>query len=180
MAEFIFTEIYEKWQSEGAINFSRITELTNLINQEIVDLDKINHYRELISKALNEYQEGWSIMADANDFVDRVSKIEGIDGCLLIRKDGKKIAQTVSNPQDYLTLMKTSSIISGDIMDSIGYGYCPYLSFTLDSMDQFYIFQIDNYLLWVLKLAQCHTQDMLDTVYSLIGKVSTGASEGMV
>ncbi len=119
-------------------------------------------------------------MADANDFVDRVSQIKGIDGCILIRKDGKKIAQTVSNPQDYLTLMKTSNTISGDIMDSIGYGYCPYLSFTLDNMDEFFIFQIDNYLLGVLKLAECQTQDMLDIIYNLIGKVSTGASEGMV
>ena len=119
-------------------------------------------------------------MADANDFVDRVSKIKGVDGCILIRKDGKAIAQTVSNPQDYLTLMKTCNVISGDIMDAIGYGYCPYLSFTLENMDEFFIFQIDNYLLGILKLAECQTQDMLDTVYSLIGKVSTGVSEGMI
>ncbi len=58
MAEFIFTEILEKWKAEGVIDFSRITELTNLINQEIVDLDKIDHYRGLISEALSDYQEG--------------------------------------------------------------------------------------------------------------------------
>ena len=58
MAEFIFAEILEKWKTEGVIDFSRITELTNLINLEIVDLDKINHYRELISADLNDYQKG--------------------------------------------------------------------------------------------------------------------------
>lgn len=58
MAEFIFAEILEKWKTEGAVDFSRITELTNFINLEIVDLDKINHYRELISADLNDYQKG--------------------------------------------------------------------------------------------------------------------------
>ncbi len=58
MAEFIFAEVVEKWTANGVANGSRIDELIKLLNQEIIDLDKIEHYREIISPALKEFQKG--------------------------------------------------------------------------------------------------------------------------
>ena len=58
MAEFIFAEVVEKWTANGVANASRIDELIKLINQEIIDLDKIENYREIIAPALTEFQKG--------------------------------------------------------------------------------------------------------------------------
>ncbi|MCK4503845.1 MAG: hypothetical protein KAU22_12490 [Desulfuromonadales bacterium] len=58
MAEFIFAEVIEKWTAEGAANYSRIDELIKLINQEIIDVNKIEKYNQLIASALKEFQKG--------------------------------------------------------------------------------------------------------------------------
>ncbi|MCK4503844.1 MAG: hypothetical protein KAU22_12485 [Desulfuromonadales bacterium] len=118
-------------------------------------------------------------MANAKDFVDRVSQINGIAGCVLIRKDGTQIAQTLANPKKYSALMQTSNVLSVDIMESMGFGYCCYVSFAQENMDEFYVFSIDNYLLGVVKMSECSLATMLDMVYQLIGRVSTGNTEGV-
>ena len=117
-------------------------------------------------------------MANASDFVDRVSRIDGIVGCVLIRNDGKKIAQSLDNPEAYTAIMQKSNVISGEVMDSIGFSYCRYVSFTEENYNEFYVFPIENYLLGVVKLAECSLEVMLETVYQLIGRVSTGGAEG--
>lgn len=58
MSGFVFEEVNEDWQKQGFCDFSRIEELIELINQEIVDPDKIAAYRQIISTVLNDFQKG--------------------------------------------------------------------------------------------------------------------------
>ncbi len=58
MAGFVFDEVLESWVEQGTPDFSRIEELIKQIDQEIVDRDKIDHYRQLISSVLQNFQKG--------------------------------------------------------------------------------------------------------------------------
>ncbi len=88
-------------------------------------------------------------MATAKDFVDRVNQIEGIAGCVLIRNDGVQIAKTLDDQENYVPLLQTGSNLANDIMESIGFSYCRYLSFDRENMENLYVFPVDNYLLGI-------------------------------
>ncbi len=58
MAGFVFDEVAEEWEEQGAPNFSRIEVLIDLLNQEISEQDKMDSYRQLVSPMLKTFQEG--------------------------------------------------------------------------------------------------------------------------
>jgi hypothetical protein len=58
MASFIFTELQDKWQQQGAVDFARIDELLSAIDTEIADEEKSQKYRSLIGPELQAFQEG--------------------------------------------------------------------------------------------------------------------------
>jgi predicted regulator of Ras-like GTPase activity (Roadblock/LC7/MglB family) len=58
MAGYIFDETAETWEQKGSVDFDRIEELIEMLNQEISDPDKIKHYRKLITPELNSYRKG--------------------------------------------------------------------------------------------------------------------------
>ena len=58
MAGFVFDDVVETWQGQGAADFSRIEDLIGSINQEIDDPEKVDNYRRLIAPLLNTFQKG--------------------------------------------------------------------------------------------------------------------------
>jgi len=58
MAGFIFDEMVEVWEQQGAADIGRIEGLIQLLNEEIADPEKIKHYRKLITPELKKYQKG--------------------------------------------------------------------------------------------------------------------------
>lgn len=115
-------------------------------------------------------------MATAEDFIGRIDQIDGVAGCLLIRDDGAVLGQTVDDPELYSTLLQMSSQASSEIMTNTGFSYCRYLSFNRFNMQNFYVFPIDKYLLGIVQQADCSVAAMLERVYQLIGRVSTGGA----
>lgn len=115
-------------------------------------------------------------MATAKDFVDRISQIDGVAGCLLVRDDGLVLGQTLDDPEVYSTLMQISSGLSENIMSNVGFSHCQYLSFNRTNMQNFYIFPIDKYLLGVVQQENSSLSFLLEKVFQLIGRVSTGGS----
>jgi len=116
-------------------------------------------------------------MATEKDFVERINRIDGIAGCLLMKNDGALLAQTMEDSEVYSPLLQISSGLSNDIMSSAGFSYCRYLSFNRSNEQTFHIFPIEKYLLGVIQQTDCSVNDMLEEVFYLIGKVSTnGAS----
>ncbi len=115
-------------------------------------------------------------MATAEDFIGRIDQIDGVAGCLLIKKDGAVLGQTVDDPEVYSALMQMGSQSSDAIMANTGCSYCRYLSFNRTNLKNFYVFPIDKYLLGVVQQADCSVAFMLDKVSHLIGKVSTGGT----
>ncbi len=112
-------------------------------------------------------------MATAKDFVGRISQIAGVAGCLLVRDDGLVLDQTVDDIKGYSDLLQTSSGLASDIMVSVGFSHCHYISFNRVNNQTFYIFPIDKYLLGVVQQADCSVAAMLERVSQLIGRVST-------
>ena len=117
-------------------------------------------------------------MATAKDFVGRIDQIDGVAGCLLIKNDGALLGQTVDDPEVYSTLLQISIGLSADIMDKIGFSYCRYVSFSRTNNQNFYVFPIDNYLLGIVRKADCSVTAMLESVYLFIDRVSTGHTAG--
>lgn len=58
MAGFIFDEAVEDWLQQGPPDMNRIETLIELIDQEILEEDKIEKYRQLISPVLKDFQKG--------------------------------------------------------------------------------------------------------------------------
>lgn len=116
-------------------------------------------------------------MATAKEFVARVGLIEGIAGCLLVRKDGAVLGKTVGDAATYVTLMREAGSQAFEIMDNIGFSYCRHLCFYRENKCHFYVFPIDNYFLGVIQRPDCDVSEMLDAVYNLISKVSTSGRE---
>ncbi|MDA3904078.1 MAG: roadblock/LC7 domain-containing protein [Desulfuromusa sp.] len=114
-------------------------------------------------------------MATAKDFVGRINQIDGVAGCLLVKDDGLVLGQTLDDPEEvYSTLMQISSGLSENIMSSIGFSYCQYLSFNRVNLQNFYVFPIDKYWLGIVQQENCSVAFMLERVSQLIGRVSTG------
>lgn len=118
-------------------------------------------------------------MATAKDFVGQVNKINGVAGCLLVRDDGLVIDQTLADVENYSALLQISSGLADDIMTTVGFSHCHYLSFNRLNNQTFYMFPIDKYLLGILQQADCSVSDMLERVSYLIGKVSTKSANSV-
>ena len=115
-------------------------------------------------------------MANAEDFVERIARIEGVADCFLIRNDGILLARPSKNSKNHSTLMLACEELIAGIMKTLGFGGCRYLCFNRDNMRHFYVFFIDKYLLGLEQNTDCQVPDMLEAVYRLIGRVSTGKS----
>lgn len=115
-------------------------------------------------------------MATAKDFIAHVDKVDGVEGCLLLREDGALLGQTIDDPEIYSTLLLISSGGSGEVKKSAGFSYCRHLSFNRENKQHFHVFPIDKYLLGVTQRSDCYVPDMLESVYRLINRVSTGNS----
>lgn len=113
-------------------------------------------------------------MATAKEFVARIDKIDGVAGCLLVRHDGVLLGQTIEDPEVYSTLLTIGGSLSRKVMEKTGFSYCRHLDFSRSSKRNFYIFPIDKYLLGVVQRTDSYVPDMLEAVYRLIGRVSTG------
>lgn len=111
-------------------------------------------------------------MATAKDFVARISQIDGIAGCLLVKKDGVVLGKTVQAQEPYAALMIEAEQQAVEIMNSIGFIYCRHLCFNRENGCHFYLFPIDNYLLGVIQRIDCDVPEMLDSVYNLVSRVS--------
>lgn len=116
-------------------------------------------------------------MATAKEFIARIDKIDGVGGCLLVRNDGVLLGQTIDDPEVYSTLLVISGSLSQAIMEKTGFSYCRHLNFSLTSKQNFYVFPIDKYLLGVVQRTDSYVPDMLEAVYRLIGRVTTGNSD---
>jgi len=118
-------------------------------------------------------------MATAKDFVDRINRIAGVAGCLLVRNDGQVISQTVADNEVDSALLQISSGLARDIMTNVGFSHCHYISFNRVNNQTFYIFPIEKYLLGVTQQTDCSVTDMLDQVFHLIGKVSNNSAKAV-
>lgn len=112
-------------------------------------------------------------MATAKEFVVRISKIDGVAGCLLVRNDGVLIGQILDDPEVYSTLMMISGSLGREVMDKAGFSYCRHISFGRRGKRHFYVFPIDKYLLGVEQHTDCDVPDMLEAVSRLLSRVST-------
>lgn len=112
-------------------------------------------------------------MATAREFIAHVDKVDGVAGCLLVRKDGVLLGQTIDDPEIYSTLLVISGGRASEVMDSAGFSFCRHLSFSRVNKRHFYVFPIDKFLLGVAQRSDCYVPDMLESVYRLIGRVST-------
>lgn len=112
-------------------------------------------------------------MANAKDFVSCIVRIDGVSDCLLILNNGKLIARTSKNAQNYSTLVAASGKMITGIMKTAGFGPCRHLCFSRENQQHYHVFFIDKYLLGLEQQPDCHIPDMLEGVYRLIERVST-------
>lgn len=115
-------------------------------------------------------------MATAKDFIARVNKVEGVSGCLLIKQDGTLVGRAIDDPENYTILMQISDSLSREIQDNIGASNCRCVNYGCLGENQFLVFPIDHYLLGVVATPHQNRAGMLDEIYRLIGKVTTGQS----
>jgi hypothetical protein len=114
-------------------------------------------------------------MATAKEFVARISEIDGVAGCLLVRQDGEILGRSLEDPDLYAQLMIHGGTSAQSIMGHAGFSYCRHLSFNREGKEHFHLFPIDKFYLGVLQTSECYVPDMLQAVLRLIGRVTTGS-----
>lgn len=112
-------------------------------------------------------------MATEQDFIQRIDRIDGVNGCLLLRDDGRLLGQTLTDSEKYVNLLVVAAQLSHDIKEHAGFSCCRYLCFHRADERHFYIFMIDRFLLGVLLDADCQIPNMVAAVLRLISRVST-------
>lgn len=112
-------------------------------------------------------------MATAKEFVARISDVDGVSGCVLVREDGEILGRSLNDPDLYTSLMILGGTSARGIMDKVGFSYCRYLSFSREGKQHFYLFPIDKFYLGVIQTPDCYVPDMLQAVLRLIGRVTT-------
>ncbi len=115
-------------------------------------------------------------MATAKDFVVRISRLPGVAGCLLIKRDGTLVSRTTEDPEKYTSLMQVSGSLALDIQNNIGASGCLSVNFASHGEDAFYVFPIGKYLLGVVAQPGTERAIMLEEIYRLIDRVTTGSS----
>jgi hypothetical protein len=58
MAGYVFDETFSDWQKQGNTDFDDIGVLIDMLNREIVDSDKIEHFQNLIASKLDNFRKG--------------------------------------------------------------------------------------------------------------------------
>jgi len=116
-------------------------------------------------------------MATAKEFIDRVSQIDGVAGCVLLREDGQTLGFSLEDPDLYSPLMLMGGKVTQSIRDKMGFSYCRYLSFNREGKEHFHLFVIDHFTLGVVQTRDCSVSEMLRGVMRLIGRVSTSSSQ---
>lgn len=112
-------------------------------------------------------------MATAKEFIARVSQIDGVSGCVLLREDGQTLGYSLEDPDLYSSLMLMGGKVAQNIMDKVGFSYCRYLSFHREGKEHFYLFRIDHFYLGIVQTGDCYVPDMLQAVMRLISRVTT-------
>lgn len=115
-------------------------------------------------------------MATAKDFVVRISKVPGVSGCLLIKRDGTLVGRAIEDPENYTILMQISGGVAQEIQEKIGVNHCRSVNFGGQGEDNFYVFPIDGYLLGLVAQPGTEHSVMVDEVSRLIGRVTTGGT----
>lgn len=115
-------------------------------------------------------------MATAKEFVARITEVEGVDGCVLVREDGEILGGTLEDPDLYTSLMILGGTSACGIMDKVGFSYCRHVSFNRNGKQHFNLFPIGKFYLGVLQASDCFAPDMLQAVLRLVGRVTTGSS----
>ena len=116
-------------------------------------------------------------MATASEFIARVSAIEGVDGCLLVRDDGHLLAQSIEDAETYSSLLVISGGYARDVMLNAGFSYCRFVSFHRGGNRNFHVFPIDRYLLGVVQSPNCRLSEMMDSITLLVSRVIKGRVE---
>ena len=116
-------------------------------------------------------------MATANEFIARISAIEGVEGCLLVRDDGQLLAQSIEDAETYSSLLVISGGYAREIMLKAGFSYCRFLSFRCEGNQNFHVFPIDRYFLGVVQSPDCRLSEMIDNVTQLVSRVIKGRVE---
>ncbi len=115
-------------------------------------------------------------MATAKEFVARISEIDGVASCVLVREDGEILGGNLGDPDLYAPLMVLGGTSACGIMDKVGFSYCRHLSFNRNGKEHFILFPIGKFYLGVIQAPDCYLPDMLQAVLRLIGRVTTSSS----
>ena len=115
-------------------------------------------------------------MATAKEFIERVSEVPGVDGCVLVREDGEILGGTFEDPDLYTSLMILGGTSACGLMEKVGSSHCSYLSFHRKGKQNFNLFPIGQFYLGLIQTPVCNAPAMLQAVLHLIGRVTTGSS----
>jgi hypothetical protein len=110
-------------------------------------------------------------MANENQFLKRICRINGVAGCLLIRRDGVLLGHAIDAPDDYSELLQVGGTLGSELMKNSGFSYFRHLSFSRENQRNFHVFPIDKFLLGIEQRAECEVADMFEAVYLLINRV---------
>ena len=116
-------------------------------------------------------------MATVKDFLTRIKNIEGVAGCLLIKKDGSLLGHIIKEPEKFPPLLIICGNYARDIMEKTGFAHCQSITFNRQSGHNFHIFLFQQYYLGITQTRDCPLKDMLAKVNHLLSLVKGDESK---
>lgn len=112
-------------------------------------------------------------MATAKEFLARVNRIEGVDGCFLARDDGKLLGHLIDHPEMFSSLLTISVKYARDVKEKAGFSYCRLVSFERKKGPNFHIFSMDKYFLGIAQSTDIPMDKVTLKVNHLLSLVQT-------
>ena len=111
-------------------------------------------------------------MATIQDFTNRLMKIAGVNGYILVRHDGHIITHNVENPESLSSMIVFSGLSCEALKTVAGTTYFSYFMLTRETMEKFFIFPIDNFFLGIFQSADAYSPDLVNKITQFIQAVT--------
>ncbi len=115
-------------------------------------------------------------MASAKEFVACLLGIEGVQSCMLMRKDGQLLHHNFEDPDTVSSLMIIAAMGAEGIKDKAGLSYFRHLVFARAGRNNLFVFPLGRYFLGIVQQPDASSKALTESLMAFLAGVSTDNS----
>lgn len=116
-------------------------------------------------------------MSAINKLLTRIKAIDGVVGCILVKKDGQVLGHIVDTPDTYSSLVAISNRYAKEIMETCGFTFLRSLSFARTGNQGFHMFPVNDYYVGIVQSPDTPQEKMINQVNHLLSFVKISSKK---